>query len=142
MIVPDINLLVYAYNVDATQHNTALNWWRGLLSGRESIGIPWVVSTGFVRVITIPGILTSPLTTTTAADYVSEWFSHDHIAPLNPGDGHMVLFRQNLAIAGSGANLVTDAHIAAVAMEHNAEVHTNDADFAKFPGLRWRNPLL
>ena len=142
MIVLDINLLVYPYNVDDNHHDAAQRWWRGLICGTESVGIPWVVSTGFVRVITIPGILNSPLPVTAAVDYVSEWFDHDHIASLNPGDDHMVLFCQNLDVAGTGTNLVTDAHIAAVAMEYHAEVHTSDADFARFPGLRWRNPLL
>ena len=66
--------------------------------------------------------------------------AHDHITPINPGHGHMRLF-QNLAVAGSGTKLVTDAHIAALAMEHDAELHTNDSDFARFPGLRWLNPL-
>ena len=60
---------------------------------------------------------------------------------INPGDGHMRIFQENLAVAGSGTKLVTDAHIAALAMEHDAELHTNDSDFARFPGLRWLNPL-
>ena len=74
-------------------------------------------------------------------DYVDEWFWYPHVMPLNPGAEHLRLFRRALAAAGVGANLVTDAHIAALAMEHQAEVHSNDADFGRFPGLRWRNPI-
>ena len=76
-----------------------------------------------------------------AVDYVSEWFRFPHVMPINPGADHLVHFRLNLLAAGVGANLVTDSHIAAVAMEYQAEVHSNDTDFSRFPGLRWRNPL-
>ena len=142
MIVPDINLLIYAHNPDSPEHVMARRWWDGLLHGEESVGLPWVVAMGFVRVITISGVLQTPMLPTTATDYVSDWFSYDHITPLEPGVDHLRLFRQNLSVAGSGTKLVTDAHIAALAMEYDAEVHTNDSDFARFPGLRWRNPLL
>lgn len=76
-----------------------------------------------------------------AVDFVKSWFQYAHIIPVNPGVRHLEYLRQNLDAAGVGANLVTDAHIAAVAMEYQAEVHSNDADFGRFPGLRWVNPL-
>ena len=141
MIVPDINMLIYAYNPDAPEHTVAQLWWHNLLHGPESVGIPWAVATGFVRVITIPGVMSSSVLPADAADSVADWFGHDHITPINPGDDHMRLLQQNLAVAGSGTNLVTDAHLAALAMEHDAELHTNDSDFARFPSLRWLNPL-
>ena len=141
MIVPDINMLVYAHNPGAPEHEAAQRWWQSLLYGKESVGIPWAVATGFVRVISIPGVLISAMSPASAADYVAGWFGHGHITPINPGDGHMRLFQENLAVAGSGTKLVTDAHIAALTMEHHAELHTNDSDFARFPGLRWINPL-
>ena len=141
MIVPDVNLLVYAHNDGAPQHESARRWWEGLVNGSERVGIPWVVSAGFVRLITHPRVLVSPATPAQAVDYVLEWFRFSHVMPINPGADHLVHFRRNLLAAGVGANLVTDCHIAAVAMEYQAEVHSNDLDFSRFPGLRWRNPL-
>ena len=141
MIIPDINLLIYAYNDQSPFHDAARQWWESALNGDESVGIPWVVSTGFIRIMANPSSVSSPVSPAEAAEYVEEWFQQEHIAPINPGDDHMRLLRQNLHAAGGGRNLVADAHIAAIAMEHQAEVYTNDSDFARFPGLRWRNPL-
>ena len=141
MIVPDLNLLVYTYNVDAPEHDAAQDWWKELLNGTESVGLPWAVATGFVRIITNPRILNSPLSLETAGAHVQDWFGYDHVAPLNPGDSQLTLFRRYLDVPGGGSNLVTDAHIAALATEYDAELHTNDSDFGRFPGLRWRNPL-
>ena len=141
MIVPDLNLLVYAYNDGAPRHLEARRWWEGLINGSDRVGVPWLVSTGFVRLMTHPGTLTSPVSPGEAIDHVSEWFRHPHVTPINPGTDHLTHVRRNLDAAGVGANLVTDAHIAALAIEYQAEVHSNDADFGRFPGLRWRNPL-
>ena len=141
MIIPDINLLVYAYTRRNPLHEPAGRWWEGLVNGAERIGVPWVVSTGFVRLMTHPRVVERPAAPEQAVDYVREWFRFPHITALNPGAEHLTLFRKALAAAGVGANLVTDAHIAALAIEHQAEVHSNDMDFGRFPGLRWRNPL-
>ncbi len=141
MIVPDLNLLVYAHDGGAPHHHAARRWWEDLVNGPERIGVPWVVSTGFVRLMTHPRVLSRPATPERAVDYVREWFSFPQVVPINPGADHLAHLRRNLAAAGVGANLVTDAHVAAVAMEYQAEVHSNDADFGRFPGLRWRNPL-
>lgn len=141
MIVPDVNLLVYAYNEAAPFHEQARHWWEGLVNGAERVGVPWLVAAGFVRVLTHPSVRERPATSMQAVDYVEEWFRYSNVTPLNPGTEHIRLFRRALDAAGVGANLVTDAHVAALAMEHQAEVHSNDADFGRFPGLRWRNPL-
>ena len=141
MIVPDINLLVYAHNEDAPFHPLARSWWQDLTNGSEQIGIPWIVASGFVRTITLRSVTPNPLPATVAVDWLSEWFELPHISAINPGREHLALFRRNLDAAGVGGNLVTDAHIAAIAMEYQAEVHSNDSDFARFPGLRWHNPL-
>ena len=142
MIIPDTNLLVYAYNNEVSQHTAARQWWEKLVAGNEIVGIPWVVSTGFVRVMTLRNVLSSPISTAEAVGHVQEWFQHEHIMPVNPEDDHLLHLHQVLQVAGRGGNLVPDAHIAAIAMEHEAEVHTyNTRDFARFPGLRWRNPL-
>ena len=141
MIVPDINLLVYAHNDEAPYHDSAKRWWEGLVNGVERVGVPWVVSTGFIRLMTHPRVLVRPATPTEAVDYVRQWFQFPHVTPVNPSADHLNHLRRNLAAAGVGANLVSDSHIAALAMEYQAEVHSNDTDFSRFPGLRWRNPL-
>jgi toxin-antitoxin system PIN domain toxin len=141
VIIPDLNLLVYAHNEGATYHDSARRWWEGLVNGVERVGVPWVVSTGFVRLMTHPRVIVHPATPEQAVDYVREWFQFPHIIPINPGAEHLMHLRRSLAAAGVGANLVTDAHITALAMEYQAEVHSNDTDFSRFPGLRWRNPL-
>ena len=96
---------------------------------------------GFVRLMTGTRFMQRPQHVEVAIDFVREWFQFPHITPINPGPDHFTLFHQNLLAAGVGGNLVTDAHIAALAMEYQAEVHSYDTDFARFPGLRWRNPL-
>ena len=141
VIVPDLNLLIYAYNDDAPLYASARSWWEGLMNGTERVGTPWVVAAGFVRLMTQPNVLNDPFTPDEAIDTVEAWFRLPHVAPLNPGAEHLTLVRGALAAAGVGGDLVTDAHIAALAMEYQGEVHTNDMDFSRFPGLRWRNPL-
>ena len=142
MIVPDVNLIVYVYNDgDRQRHTAARRWWSGLVDGTEPVSLPWVVITGFIRVTTHPRVMAYPLTTEQSVEYVRDWLRCDHITPLDPGPEHLALLQQNLAAAGAGADLVPDAHIAALAMEYDAEVHSNDSDFGRFPGLRWHNPL-
>ena len=141
MIVPDLNLLVYAYNDGAPNHRSARRWWEGLINGTERVGVPWIVATGFVRLMTHPAALTSPVSPVDAVRHLRSWFRYAHLTPINPGPEHLAHLERCLDAAGVGANLVTDAHIAALAMEYQAEVHSNDTDFDRFPGLRWRNPL-
>ncbi|MDE2904983.1 MAG: type II toxin-antitoxin system VapC family toxin [Acidobacteriota bacterium] len=139
--MPDTNLLVYAYNDGAPHHEAARRWWEDLINGAERVGLPWMVSTGFVRLMTHPRVLRSPVSPVDAIAHVRDWFRYAHVSPINPGSEHLTHVQRNLEAAGVGANLVTDAHIAALAMEYQAEVHSNDSDFSRFPGLRWRNPL-
>ena len=141
MIVPDLNLLIYAYNDGVPFHAPARRWWEDLLNGVEPIGIPLVVEVGFVRLSTLPNLLSIPFSPDRAIDTVEEWFRLPHVSPVEPGRDHLTLMRRALAATGGGGNLVNDAHVAALAIEQQAEVHTNDADFARFPGVRWRNPL-
>lgn len=141
MIVPDTNLLLYAYRAEVPLHAPAREWWETLVNGDERVGVPWSVVSGFVRMITNRSAYTDPATPSQAFDFVNEWLASPNVETINPGSQHLDLFRRNLETAGVGGNLVTDAHIAAIAMEYQAEVHTNDSDFARFPGLKWRNPL-
>ena len=142
MIVPDVNLLIYAHNDMAPHHDAARGWWESLLRGSERTGLPWIVVCGFLRLTTQRGFYERPLTPEQATDTVSDWFAVPSVMPLNPGGQHLAIFRRLLVEAGVGGNLVTDAHIAALAIEHQAELHSNDGDFVRFNGLRWRNPLL
>ena len=141
MIVPDTNMFLYAYREDVENHDVARAWWEGLMSGRERIGIPWAVISGFVRIMTNPRSVSNPIPPRVAIDTVNTWFEYPHVTTINPGSQHLALLRRNLDAAGVGGNLVPDAHIAALAMEYNAELHSNDSDFARFPGLRWHNPI-
>ena len=141
MIVPDINLLIYAHFSGAPNHARASEWWSELTSGQERVGIPWIVAVGFLRVSTNPRAMTTPLSTGQATQTVTQWFVHPHVASLLPGKEHMRILGASLETVGVGGNLVTDAHIAALVIEHRAELHSNDSDFARFPDLRWRNPL-
>ena len=104
--------------------------------------MPWVVSAGFIRLIASPSVLSPPWDPAAAVRQVSLWLDYEHIVALNPGERHLEYLEQNLAIAGATGSLSTDAHIAALAMENGAELHTHNArDFQRFPGLLWRNPL-
>lgn len=141
MIVPDLNLLVYAHTTGAPLHEPARLWWEDLVNGTERVGVPWIVAAGFVRLLTHPNVLSNPVAPEHVVDLMAEWFRSPSVTPLNPGTQHLAIFRNMLVNVGVGRNLVTDSHIAALAIEHQAEVHSNDSDFARFPGLRWHNPL-
>lgn len=141
MIIPDVNMLVYAHNRTAIEHESAREWWEGLLNGEEQIGLAWIVVTGFLRLVTHPSTLNNPLRPASAIEIVVRWFELPHVSEVNPGSEHLKLLGRCLDAVGVCGNLVTDCHIAAIAMEYEAEVHSNDADFGRFPGLLWRNPL-
>lgn len=141
MIIPDINLLVYAYNTDAPHHEEAREWWEGCLSERQTVGIPWVVSLGFVRIMTSRVVLTDPVDPVEALAHVRSWLERPQAHVLVPGPRHLVILTDVMASARASGRLTTDAHLAAIAIETQAELHSNDADFSRFPGLRWVNPL-
>ncbi|HHQ49098.1 MAG TPA: type II toxin-antitoxin system VapC family toxin [Acidobacteria bacterium] len=141
MIVPDINLLMYAYTSDAPHHEAARSWWEGCLSGTVMVGIPWVVALGFVRLMSSRAVLTDPLTPVEALEHVASWLERPQALVLIPGPRHLEILSSIMAAAGVTGRLTTDAHLAALAMENQAELCSNDADFARFPGLRWHNPL-
>jgi len=141
MVVPDVNLLVFAYNEAAPRHDAARAWWEGLMTGREHIGLPWAVVLGFVRLVTHPAVLEEPLSPMAAIERVRQWFTREHVLTLDPGPRHLQIVEALFEATGVAANLTTDTHLAALAIEHQCELHSNDTDFGRFPGLRWRNPL-
>ncbi|MEI7864638.1 MAG: type II toxin-antitoxin system VapC family toxin [Chthoniobacterales bacterium] len=141
MIVPDINLLIYAYNRRDPHHEPAKSWWEAALNGSTPVGIPWVTSSGFIRIITNRRILTEPLSPYDAVGLVRTWLDQTGVIILQPGPKFAGLFLGYLEKLGTAGNLATDAQLAALAVENQAELQSNDTDFSRFEGLRWRNPL-
>lgn len=141
MIVPDANLIIYAHNEADPEHEAAKRWWIGLLSGQERVGIPLAVAMAFLRLTTSARVLDAPLEVERSIEIVRSWFSHPHVRLLVYSEDHLEAFLTELGRVGVAGNLTTDAHIAALAREYRATVHSTDADFGRFDGLRWRNPL-
>lgn len=141
MIVPDINLLVYAYNAEDRKHEKAKIWWENLLNGTEPVGLSWVVMSGFLRLMTHPRVLEKPMPVSRATEHVRTWLELPSVLTLEPGKRFPSLFLGFMDSSGAGGNLTTDAYLAALSVEHQAELHSNDPDFNRFSGLRWKNPL-
>jgi hypothetical protein len=138
----DLNLLIYAVKRDSAPHPAARAWLEDVLSGDETVALPWVVILGFLRVTTNPRILARPLTPEQAMGVVDGWLARPAVTLLHPGDEHWPILRELLGASGTAGNLSTDAHLAALAIEHGAEWCTADGDFARFAQLRWVNPLV
>jgi len=141
MIVPDVNLLLYAHDDAMPEHERAKRWWEGVVNGEQTIGMPWAVLMGFVRIVTHPSVLSTPLPPAEALSYLRAWLDLPGVRLLDPGPRHLQILEELFRAVQVAGSLTTDAHLAALAIEHQAELHSNDADFARFPGLRWHNPL-
>jgi uncharacterized protein len=141
VIVPDLNLLLYA-EIDAHPlHPAARRWWEEALNGDRQVGLAPVCLFGFVRLATNRRVFTDPLPVKDALDRVEAWLDRPNVSTLVPGRTHLQTAFGLLRRLGTAANLTTDVQIAAHAIEVNGEVHSNDADFARFEGLRLVNPL-
>lgn len=134
--MPDVNALVYAINPDAPQHVSARRWLEAGFHDPQGVGLAWFALAGFVRITTKQGILPTVLSVEEALRFVDEWLSHPRAHVLNPAGGHAAIFGRLLIGAGRGGNLVSDAHLAAIAIEHGAVLGTFDRDFERFAGLR------
>lgn len=141
MIVPDVNLLLYAFDSLSPHHGKAEIWWEECLSGSETVGLSRVVIFGFVRIGTNPRIFGRAMSPGEAVMRVRGWLDRSCTRVLEPGPNHIEQTLSLLEKVGTAGNLVTDAQIAALAIEYGAVVHTADADFLRFPGVRWRNPI-
>jgi toxin-antitoxin system PIN domain toxin len=137
----DVNLLLYAYDASSAHHERARPWLETRLSGVETFGFAWATLLAFVRLATNPRVFESPFRVDEALDVVEAWLAAPCSAVLHPGSRHVVLLRQLLEPLGTAGNLTLDAHLAALALEHDATLCSADADFSRFPGLRWMNPL-
>ena len=142
MIVPDANLLLYAYDSTSRFHEPAATWWKDCLEGVEPVGLCAVVLFAFVRVGTSRKAFECPMTIEEAGLRVRSWLERPVTDFLITQEADFLLALHLLEIAGSGGNLTTDAQIAAIAHRHRATVHTADTDFNRFPDVRWLNPLL
>lgn len=141
MKVPDLNLLLYAVDREAPAHAATLDWWNELMSGTETVAFAWSVLLGFVRLTTNPAVFRRPLDTAEALDYIDRWLDTSIATVIEPTPRHASVLRDLLSPFGTAGNLVTDAHLAALAIEHGAELCSADRDFGRFAGLRWMNPL-
>jgi toxin-antitoxin system PIN domain toxin len=141
VILVDANLLIYAIDADSPRHPAARAWLEETLSGDERVGLAWAVVLAFLRLTTRSGILRHPLPPADALAYVGSWFDQPCVQAVVPRDGHWALLRNLLAAAGTAGNLTSDAHLAALAIEHGAAVYSADNDFKRFPGVEHVNPL-
>jgi toxin-antitoxin system PIN domain toxin len=139
--LPDVNLLLYGIDEASPRFEHARGWVEGLFGGRETVALTWVVLLAFVRLTTKPQVMESPFTVDEALDVVDGWLARPNVVVIHPTDRHAAILRELLGPLGSGGNLTTDAHLAALAIEHGAELCSSDADFSRFPGVRWRDPL-
>jgi hypothetical protein len=141
LILLGTNLLIYASFAILLQHRAAREWLDTQLGGLVRVGLPWPSLLGFLRVATNPRIFAKPASTEAAWKQVMTWFECDPVWVPHPTERHAELLGQLLALPGVRANLVHDADLAALAIEHGLILCSTDGDFARFPGLRWQNPL-
>ena len=141
MILVDVNLPVYAVNKASPFHRQAQEWWQAELGTGDAVCVSWTTLYGFLRVITNPKAVPRPLLLQEAIRVVEEWLALPQVRVIQQTPSHFDHLKRLLSGTTATSKLITDAHFAALAIEHDCELHTADADFAKFPGLRWRNPL-
>ncbi|HEX8712181.1 MAG TPA: type II toxin-antitoxin system VapC family toxin [Terracidiphilus sp.] len=141
MIVLDVNLLIYAYDSTTPEHAIARAWLEGVLSGQETVALPWPTIYAFLRVLTHPGTSGAKLTLQAAVSIVDQWMDLPNVRTLASSNQHWLLLREMLIKGDARGRLTTDAALAALTIEHAGILYTNDRDFARFPGLRWVNPL-
>jgi uncharacterized protein len=141
VIVVDLNLLLYAINEDEPRHEAARAWWESVLSDDEPVGLAWQVVLGFLRITTHARVMPHPISPTEAVRHVDEWFEQGTVVAIEPTDRHWKVLKELLGPLGTAGNLTSDAHLAALAIEHGARLFSTDNDFSRFPNLRWVNPL-
>ena len=139
--LPDVNLLLYALDETSPHHGHVRPWLEAFLSGTEPVGFTWSVLLAFVRLSTRPQLFTNPLEPAEAFEVVDGWLAQPCALVLHPTERHLAILRGLVEPLGTAGNLTTDAHLAALAIEHGGEVCSADTDFGRFRGLRWINPL-
>ena len=141
MIVPDANLLLYAYDSTSDMQPRASGWLRQVLSGPETVGLPWISIGAFLRISTNLSLGKSRISMDHAMQIVDGWLARRVVRLIVPGNSHWRLLKEMLTTGRVQGPMVTDAQLAALAIEYGGTLYTTDRDFARFPGLRWVNPL-
>jgi uncharacterized protein len=137
----DANILLYAVNVDTPQHERIRRWWETALTDDEPIGFAWITLLGFLRISTQPHVFDRPLTPSQAVDRVNTWLTQPNTRIVVETEEHWRLLRERIAETGTAGNVTTDTHLACLAIEYGATIVSCDADFGRFPQVRWENPL-
>lgn len=141
MILPDVNVLVYAFRDAAPGHAQYRDWLRERVAAHESFGLSDLVLSGVVRILTHPGVFSPATPLEAALEFVEALRAQPNAIVLAPGARHWEIFTSLCSTARAKGNLIPDAYHAALAIEHGCEWITTDRDYARFPGLRWRHPL-
>ncbi|MGH8801509.1 MAG: type II toxin-antitoxin system VapC family toxin [Casimicrobiaceae bacterium] len=141
MILIDANLLIYAYHADAPEHVASKRWLEDALSGSEFVRFAWLTLWAFLRIATHARVFEHPLSLVDAQGAISLWLAQPNSDIAEPGERHWAILRDLTSRGQATGPLTMDAALAAIAMEHGATLCTTDRDFARFPGLKWRNPL-
>lgn len=141
VIIPDVNLLLYAVVSGFPQHERAHAWWEQAVNGPTRVGLTHPAVFGFLRIVTNPRVLRSPLSVEDAVGYVHDWLAQPNVELLTPGPRHLAIAFELLQEIGTAGNITTDVQLAAHAIEHGAELHSNDTDFARFATVKWVNPI-
>jgi len=141
MILPDANLLLYAEDTLSSQHERARIWWDGVLSGSETVNLCWPVINAFIRIATNARIHDCPLLASEAVARVNSWMEQPCVRVVGPTEFHWSIFQKQIHESATLGNLVSDAHLAALAIEHASTLYSTDRDFARFPSLKWKNPI-
>jgi uncharacterized protein len=141
VIVLDANLLLYAYDSESQQHPKARAWVEETFSNGTPVGLPWQTVTAFLRIVTNPRLSGKRFTREEAILIVDQWLSQPNVSLLPAGEQHWSLLRQMIKDGQARGPLISDADLAALTIEYGGVLHTTDRDFARFPALRWTNPL-
>ena len=141
MILVDANILLYAEDQGSPRHVEARRWWDEQLSGPRPVCLCWSVLCAFIRIGTNPRVFENPLSLDQAIRRVQSWLNQPCTRLVHPTQRHWSVLRELLVGSQAVANLVTDAHLAALAIEHGCDLCSTDTDFARFHGLKWHNPL-
>lgn len=141
MILPDANLLLYAINTDSEDHTAAFEWWKSLLESGAAVGLYTGVVFAFVRLSTHRRVFCKPLTVEQAFAYLHNWLAYPNVELVDAEVEDLRVAERLLSAAGTGGNLVSDAQVAAAALRLKAIIHSADADFDRFTGIKWHNPL-